>query len=294
MKCSKSVFVICISALLLCSCSGPSFHGANSRPVTVILGAFDEEVKLLQNQLADRQEQKIESIRFTTGKLHNRNVVVAWTGMGKVSAAMTATLAIEHFRPGELIFTGIAGGVNPELLPGDIVIAEKTAQHDLGTLTPKGLENEGFVNPVTGEKNPVFFPADRRLLKLAEQASNQVKLDKVRTSMDERSPRIMMGVVVTGDIFVASTAKCAELRERLGADAVEMEGAAVAQICWQEKVPYLVIRSISDNADEKALEDLDRFYKMAAKNSAALVIKMVELLETEAPEQAGMEKNLRD
>ena len=84
-------------------------------------------------------------------------------------------------------------------------------------------------------------------------------------------------VVVTGDIFGASTAKRTELRERLGADAVEMEGAAVAQICYQQKIPCIVIRGISDKADEKALEDVEKYSKIAAENAASLVVKMIEI-----------------
>jgi adenosylhomocysteine nucleosidase len=274
MKYSKLAPVICVSVVLLCgSCS--VFPAANSRPITAILGAFDEEVVMLQEQLADRREQKIEGIRFVTGKLKGKRVVVAWTGIAKVNAAMTTTLLIEHFRPNEVIFTGIAGGINPQLSPGDVVIASKTAQHDLGVLTPAGLENKGEPNPINNKQNPVFFPADERLLKLAQQAAKQMEFENVKTSTGERTPKVITGVVVTGDIFVSSPAKCIELRKRLAADAVEMEGGAVAQICYQQDVPCIVIRSISDKADENAREDADRFYKMAAENSAGLVVEMM-------------------
>jgi len=116
---------------------------------------------------------------------------------------------------------------------------------------------------------------------LAVQAAEQVELETIKTSIGERTPRIVKGVVVTGDVFVASPEKCIELRNELGADAVEMEGAAVAQICYQQRIPCLVIRSISDKADEKAREDLGMFHTMAAKNSARLVARIVELLASE-------------
>ncbi len=102
-------------------------------------------------------------------------------------------------------------------------------------------------------------------------------------STTERAPKIVKGVVVTGDAFIASTDKCVELRKKLGADAVEMEGAAVAQICYQRRIGYLVIRSISDKADEGAVLDKQMFYIMAAKNSAGLVAEIVRLLGTELP-----------
>lgn len=277
------IAAICISVFLLYSSCNSDFVGANAEPITAILGACDEEVLPVKEQLAAKHQQRIEGIRFFTGTLKGRRMVLACTGTGKVNAAMATTLLIEHFRPREVIFTGIAGGISPQLLPGDIVIAEKTAQHDLGTLTPEGLRNEGARSPVDGIRNPVLFPADRRLLKLAELAAKQVKLEKIKIETEHRPPKIIKGVVVTGDIFASSTTKCAELRNTLGADAVEMEGAAVAQICHQQAVPHLVIRGISDRAGDQALNDFYEFRRIAAENSATLAIRIVELLSSELP-----------
>ncbi len=275
--------VVCISVILLCGSCSSSIQETSREPVTAILGAFDKEITLLQDKLTQRQEQEIERIKFTSGKLNGSKVVIAWTGIGKVNAAMTTTLMIEHFKPEKVIFTGIAGSVNPQLGPGDIVIAEKTAQHDSGILWPEGFMHQGVKNPFDGLDNPVFFPADEQLLKLAQRAAKQVQLKKIRTKTGEKSPRIVKGVVVTGDTFVASNDKCIELREKLDADAVEMEGAAVAQICYQRRIGYLVIRSISDKADESAVQEKQMFYLMAAKNSAELVAETVGLLGTELP-----------
>lgn len=263
--------------ILLCGSCASVFRGQVSEQITGILGALDEEVAILQGQLADSKQQTIEGVSFVSGKLRGRKVVIAQTGIGKVNAAMTTTLMIEHFGPAEIIFTGIAGRVNPELSVGDIVIAEKTAHHDMGIITETGLVNRGEINPFDGVRNPVFFPADERLLKLAEEAAEKIKLTPVKTVAGKRAPRIVKGIVVTGDVFVASAAKVAELRRKLGADAVEMEGAAVAQVCYQRRKPCIVIRSISDKADEESLVDVDRFTMLAAVNSAALVAQMVEM-----------------
>ena len=284
---TKFAVAICTLALLLCSSCSSVPGRADSEPITAILGAFQKEVIMLKEQLTDTQPQTIEGMKFVTGKLEGKTVVVAWTGIGKVNAAMTTTLLIEHFRPSEVIFSGIAGGINPQLSPGDIVIAKETAHHDMGVLTPDEFYNRGVTNPLDGWRNPVFLPADERLLRLAEQAAEQVKLETIKTTVGERSPNIIKGVVVTGDVFVASPAKCAELRESLNADAVEMEGAAVAQICYQRKIPHLVIRSISDKADETAREDSMRFQEMAAKNSSTLIAKMAELLASELSIESG-------
>jgi len=243
--------------------------------VTAIIGAFRTEITLLQDKLTDRQDYEIEGIKFAAGRMHGRDVVTVWTGVGKVNAAMTTTLLIEHFKPKEIIFTGIAGGVDPNLQPGDIVIAGKTAHHDMGTIWPEGLFFRGINNPLTNLRNPVFFHADEKLVKLAERAGEQVGLRKINTAEGPREPRVLTGVVVTGDAFVASEEKCLDLRKRLDADAVEMEGAAVAQICYQRNIRHVVIRSISDKADADAIVDSQTFYILAAENSSRLVSEMM-------------------
>ncbi len=247
-------------------------------PVTGILGAFSEEIESLDNSIEDRKVQTIEGIPFVTGKLKGRQVVLALTGIGKVNAAMTAILLLEHFKPEEVLFTGIAGGINPDLLPGDIVIAEKTVQHDLGRMTTEGMIYRGMRNPLTRIRNPVFFPADSALLSLAEASGKRIKLDSIKADSAVRIPIIITGIVVTGDVFVASPSKKNELREKLNADAVEMEGAAVAQICWQHEVPCLVIRSLSDSANEQAEVDINMYREIAARNAALLVENIVKQL----------------
>ena len=283
-----------MSLMLFCVCSCTTSLGAEpkSAEVTAILGAFEREVTLIEDQVGQRRERMIDGIRFGSGKLHDRDVVGTWTGVGKVNAAMTTTLLIEHYKPQHIIFTGIAGGVNPDLQPGDIVIAEKTAHHDMGTIWPEGLFCKGVKSRLDGYENPVFFPADLELVKLAQQAADQVGLASVKTFKGNRNPKIIRGVVVTGDSFIASTDKCAELRKKLEADAVEMEGAAVAQICYQREIAHLVIRSISDNADEGAVLDKQTFYILAARNSAKLVTEIVGLLAENLPAEkaAGTEK----
>jgi adenosylhomocysteine nucleosidase len=278
MRYNKILVVVCTSFIILCSSCSSLFTRTDSKPTVAILGAFNKEIMMLERQLTNKQQQRIEGMKFVTGRLYGRSVVVAWTGIGKVNAAMTTTLLIEHFRPSEVIFSGIAGGVNPQLHPGDIVIAAETAHHDMGILQEEGFYNRGVINPLNGDRNPVYLSADKRLLKLAEKAVDQIELEKIKTTAGERIPQIIKGISVTGDVFVASPAKCKELRKMLNADAVEMEGAAVAQICYQRRIQHLVVRSISDKADESAREDSMMFQEMAAKNSAALIAKIAELL----------------
>jgi adenosylhomocysteine nucleosidase len=268
----------CLFAVILCSSCSFVTHSSSKEVRTAILGAEGEEIALLKEKLTEPREHNFEGISFYTGFLGDRSVVVVEAGVGKVNAAMTATLLIEHFRPDEVIFTGIAGSTNPEILPGDIVIGEKSAQHDRGQAVPGSFEILGTINPENKKRNPVFFPADEKLLRAAVAASETVQLERIDTQSGFRQPKMVRGTIVTGDCFVASDAFRSGLREKLKADAVEMEGAAVAQICYQQQVPCIIIRSISDNADERAAADLEKFYKTAAKNSAMLVAEMVNCL----------------
>ncbi len=303
MRHNKFRTALCLSIILLLgSCSSPVrqvteaaeekvVKEISSEPFTAILGAFEQEIILLEDELTDVQEQIIEGIRFVSGKLSGKRVVIAFTGIGKVNAAMTTTLLIEHFKPDKVIFTGIAGAVNQQLQPGDIVIAAKTAHHDMGTLWAEGLFHKGVKNRLNGWENPVFFDGDEHLLKLAERAAQQVEFSSIRIISGQRSPKVVKGVVVTGDSFIASADKCAELRKKLNADAVEMEGAAVAQLCYQRGIGFLVIRSISDNADEGAVLDKQTFYILAAKNSSSLVIEMLGLIGAELSSENNAQTN---
>jgi adenosylhomocysteine nucleosidase len=253
-------------------------HEARGTATLAMLGAFHQEVGLLKEMLVEARAREIEGIEFVAGRIGTMPVVIGWTGVGKANAAMTTTLLVEHFQPSRVIFTGIAGGIDPNLEPGDIVIAERTAYHDMGTLGPDGIEYGGVKSRMTHEPNPVFFPVDPLLLTAAQQAAGQAGLKAISLRTGERPPRIVTGTVVTGDVFVASRDKCAQLAETLGADAVEMEGAAVAQLCYQRGIGCLVIRSISDKADESAVTDKQIFYTMAAENSVRLVAEIVKSL----------------
>jgi adenosylhomocysteine nucleosidase len=248
---------------------------------TAILGAFDEETALLKARMTNRQEHSIEGIKFYTGRLESRQVVLAETGIGKVNAAMVTTLLLENFGPDEVIFSGIAGSTNPELSPGDIVIAEKVACHDYGYIGAAGFETRTTTNPVDNTSNPLFFTADRHLLDVAKTAAEDINLSQLETTEGLVQPRITAGIVVTGDSFIASEEFSQQLRESLSADAVEMEGAAVAQVCYQQNVPFIIIRSISDSADESALADMQKFQGIAAGNSAKLVVEIVRQLALE-------------
>jgi adenosylhomocysteine nucleosidase len=273
-----SLALIFILPLLLVADGRPvAAAGRDRAPALAILG-IQSETEALMRQMTDRQTTKIAGVPFVTGKLGARQIVLARCGVGKVNAAMTATLLIDHFHPPYVVFTGSAGALNPDLAPGDVVIGTKTAQHDVGTVTARGMEREPTDGIGYRERNPMFFPADARLLAAADQVTNTVKLQPFTFGGVQRTPKIVKGVIVTGDVFVADRTLNEELHKSLEADAVEEEGAAVAQVCWEQHTPYLAIRSISDNANNETPANYQRFYLLAAENSARLVMGIVSRL----------------
>ena len=242
--------------------------------VVAVLG-IPEETELLVAQLKNPRPLKVEGLDFTLGELRGQKVVLARVGFGKVNAALAATLLREHFRPRALIFTGNAGALNPAYVQGDVIVGTLITHHDFGMVTPGGFEHWRTRNPITNERNPLYFPAEERLLRAARGAAKQVKLARIDPNAGARDPAVHEGIIVTGDVFVADPAKSRALRESFRADAVEMEGAAVAQVCWQFRVPCLVVRSVSDRADGGAIVEYDKFVKLAAANSSLFVSELV-------------------
>ena len=265
---------VALLPVLLASLSSLAQEKPARPPVTVILCAFDAEATALNEAVTNPQERVFTGMRFITGELRGRHVAVAQTGIGKVNAAMVATAAILGFHPNEIVFSGIAGAISPSLQPGDIVIGATVAQHDYGFLGPDGFHCKP-TDHYLGGHNPLFFTPDGTLLKCAEVVAAKIPLGEVVGKEGPHMPKVTKGVIVTGDVFIASSAKKTELIETLKADAVEMEGGAIAQVCHQLKVPFIIIRSISDNADENANIDLGQFYKVAATNSAKFVTELV-------------------
>ncbi len=235
---------------------------------TAIVGAYGEEITLLLEKVQDKKESVIANLHFTEGILNGRKVVVALTGIGKVNAAIATTLMIEHFHPAELLFSGIAGGIDPALSPGDLVIGTKIAYHDYGILTDT-LRLDSTRNPATTKGNPLYFPSDAALISIAQRIGPGLPLEKPIEG--KPLPRIVSGTIVTGDVFVSSRMVARRLWQNMQAEATDMEGAAVAQTCWQQGVPFLVIRCLSDAADGEAEKDIARFYRAAAHNAAMLV-----------------------
>jgi adenosylhomocysteine nucleosidase len=255
---------------------------ALAQSVVGVLG-IAREVAPIEKRLQDIHEVIVRGYVFRVGTLDGRQVVVGRSGVGKVNASIIATLLIDHFSPSALLFSGSAGAVDPDLRPGDVVIGQTVAQHDVGLQTPNGITRRGMRNGVTGEVDPVLIPAPETLLAAARRSAQGLTLPPIYTPEGDRVPRIVEGVIVTGDAFLSDAARREELRSALGATAIEMEGAAVIQTCRQFSVSCLVVRSITDRADIQAQASYEQFLAAASENAAALVSAIIARLGDTAP-----------
>ena len=271
----KMIFPLFSAILLFGACSTNTTRV--SQP-TAILGAFKDEIRMLEDSISGKEIITLEGIKFVQGKLHGKSVVVAYTGIGKVNAAMTTTLLIHNFHPRAILFTGIAGSINPEITPGDIVVGKRTVQHDLNYVYDDSIVSYRPTNPVTDTLDPVFYPADPTLLHLADSVCSLLTLKKVDLGDTVVQPKIWSGTIATGDSFVASQKLKDQLIARFSADAVEMEGAAVAQVCYQFSIPCLIIRSISDSANDDAHLDIEKFLNTAAENASTVALQILSVM----------------
>ena len=255
---------------------------ARAQSVVGVLG-IATEIAPIERQLQDSREVAVRGYVFRVGNLNGRKVVVGRSGIGKVSAAIVTTLLIREFNPSAILFSGTAGAIDPGLYPGDVVIGSTIAQHDVGLQTSDGIRRRGMRNPLTGDLDPLLVPAPEALLPAARQSAQGLSLPPVRMpGGEDRKPRIVEGVIVTGDVFMADAAHQRMLRDTLGATAVEMEGAAVVQACRQFGVSCLVVRSITDRADGQAETSYQQFITMASENAATLVAAIITRLEDRA------------
>lgn len=231
------------------------------QPTIAIIAAMQPELDVLQQRLANLQTSYTGAVTFHQGTLAGHTVVLALSGIGKVNAAMTTALLLAQFHPNLVINTGSAGGVGEGLHTGDVVIGAQTAHHDVD-VTAFGYQH-GQVPQL-----PVRFDADARLMAAAEQAATAFTGAAVRR-----------GLIVSGDQFIDSATKISTIKQHFAdVEAVEMEAAAIAQVCHQQTVPFVVIRAISDAGDDNASVSFDTFLQTASAHSAQMVCDLVRAL----------------
>lgn len=238
--------------------------GAEAAP-TAVVGAMPEEIATLLPLLEGRSTLQRGSFEVHAGRLDGHPVLLAVCGIGKVNAAaLTQQLLADG--AARLIFTGVAGGLDPELRVGDVVVARDAVQHDVD-VRPLGYE----LGRIPGE--PLAWPADPALHGAALSVARGVV----------HGARVVAGRIASGDRFVADAEAARELVRRFGATCAEMEGAAVAQVCARWGVPWVVVRSLSDAADHEASTDFRAFTRTAAARAEAVVRGVLAQLDGREP-----------
>lgn len=238
-----------------------------------LMSAMHEELALLLQAMPDEQRVTVAGRDFWQGHWQGRSVVVVLSRIGKVAAATTATALIERFGVDRIVFTGVAGGVGPGVRVGDVVVADSFVQHDMDA-SPLFPRHEV---PLYGRSRFATDAAlSRGLLSAAQQVLAQVAAHVGTDAVAEfalHAPRLHAGLIASGDRFVSTTAECQALQQALPeALAVEMEGAAVAQVCADYGVPFAALRTISDRADDDAHADFSRFIRaVASRYSLAML-----------------------
>ena len=218
-----------------------------------IIAAMNVEMESLRSHMENTETEVISGIRFVRGTLEGKEVVTAVCGIGKVFAALCAQTMILHYTPDRIINTGVAGTLTDKLDIGSIAVSSAVVQHDMDT-SPLG-DPVGLISGI----NKIELPADRLM---SGQLSACAKIMGIKTET---------GVIASGDQFVASAERKAFIVDRFKAIACEMEGAAIGQVCYVNKVPFCVLRAISDSADGSSHMDYPTFVKMAAEQSVALM-----------------------
>lgn len=246
-----------------------------------ILCAIPQELQHLERELAGETSERRDGATFLRGRLGGREVVLVGAGIGKVNAAMITALLVDRYGCDPVVMSGVAGGLDPGLHIGDVVIATRAIQHDAGVI------EHGRLAVYQAGHVPFFNPTDRLGFDVPQELLERVKARlegftlppmSKRAGGGDRPPRIVFGTVLTGDQYI----HCEETRERLfrerGGQAVEMEGAAIAQVCEAFGVGWLLIRALSDLAGRDSRFDFAAFVDEVAKSSALILHHLLPVL----------------
>lgn len=220
-----------------------------------IIVAMDEEREAIINIMTDIKVEQIYNLRFLKGKIQGKNCILVKSGIGKVNAARTTQIMLQKFEVQYIINLGAGGSINGMLNIGDVLIGKQVVQHDFD-ITAFG-HSKGYI---TGVGDSII--CDRNLVNEFEQ---------ILQSIPERNYQIKIGVIATGDIFCTETWMKDKIRAKFNADVVDMECAAIGQVCYLDNVPFMAIRAISDTPNGKNATTFDENLKLASKRCANLL-----------------------
>ncbi len=222
-----------------------------------IIGAMPQEVEILCSLMLEPKTTEIANCKIFEGKINNRPVAVLQSGIGKVAAAMGTTLLIQQFKPDMIINTGSAGGLDLNLNVGDVIISTEVRHHDVD-VTAFGYEKGQL------PANPAAFLPNEQLVEVAKKQAEKLGLNAVS------------GLICSGDAFINGADKIAQIRADFPqVAAVEMEAAAIAQVCHAMQIPFVVVRAISDVADKESHLSFDEFLPLAAEKSSEMILAML-------------------
>lgn len=226
-----------------------------------VIGAMEQEVEALRGALQNPQVTTIANSEYTTGTYAGKEVVLLKSGIGKVNAAMSTTILLNDFKPDVVINTGSAGGYDESLEVGAVVISDEVRHHDVDVT---------IFNYEMGQvpQMPAAFKSDEKLMEIAEEAVKEIG-----------EHQFAVGLICSGDSFMNDPERVSKVREYFPQmKAVEMEAAAVAQVCYQFGTPFVVIRALSDIAGKESHISFDEFLPLAAKHSTEIVLKVISKL----------------
>lgn len=230
-----------------------------SEQMTVaIIGAMDEEVIYFKQVMSNINERNIANVTFYEGTIGEQKVVLLQSGIGKVNAAMATTILMEQYKPTAVINTGTAGGLKSDAEVGDIVIANEVVHHDVDVTVFDYAYGQVPQMPAT-------YPSNRELL------------EKVKRTLAALDLPYSIGLVGTGDSFMSDPNRVAFVKEKFPMiHAAEMEAAAIAQVCYQYDVPFIVIRALSDIAGKDSAISFEQFVATASKNATKMIQHVLE------------------
>ncbi|MEA1980452.1 MAG: 5'-methylthioadenosine/adenosylhomocysteine nucleosidase [candidate division Zixibacteria bacterium] len=230
-----------------------------------IIGAMAEEIELFRQVVDIKSVHKYARNNYVVGKLCGQEIVLLQSGIGKVNATIGTQIMIDRFDVEMIIFTGLAGGLVPNLSRGDIVVSNNVVQHDFN-LTAFGRRFGEL--PDVGR----MIEVDERLVKFACYA-----YDDVFENQDDK-PKLFVGTICSGDTFVTEKRKIEWLQREFGAVAIEMEGAAVGYTCFTNDVKFVILRTISDTGGKDGADDFLQYLTKASENSFAIVKTMLTIM----------------
>lgn len=230
--------------------------------ITGIIGAMEEEVEILKSKMKVSEIVEKAAMEFHKGHLNDKEVVIVKSGIGKVNAAICTQILVDEFNVDQVINTGIAGSLNNSINIGDMVISTEVLQHDVDAT------GFGYQLGEIPRMGTLTFQADSRMVKVAKEICEKVNPEI----------QVFQGRIVSGDQFVSDKELKNKISENFGGYCTEMEGAAIGQAAYLNNVPFVIIRAISDKADDSATVDYPAFEKQAIAHSVKLVEHMIEHL----------------